>query len=885
MGEDRETPNPALKTTINEPSEPSPERRIGAYRVLRELGHGGMGTVYLAARADDQYQKRVAIKVVRGLDSDQIVRHFRRERQILAALDHPNIARLLDGGTTEDGLPYFVMERVEGEPIDLFCDERKLSVQERLRLFQGVCAAVQYAHQNLVVHRDLKPKNILVDAQGVPKLLDFGIAKLLNPEISGEAATGTVLAMTPEYASPEQMRGQPITTATDVYSLGVVLYELLTGHRPYGRQARDSLELLRAVCEEEPERPSTAVGRTEQRTLPNGVVQTTTPETASRTREGSPEKLRRRLRGDLDNIVLMALRKEPRRRYRSVEALSEDIRRYLEGRPVTAHKATVWYRTGKFVRRNALGVGAAAAVFLFAVGFGVVTTVQSHRIARERDKAERLATFMMDLFKVSDPSEARGNSITAREVLDKGAEKISQELKDEPETRATLMATMGKVYQGLGLYGQAKPLLEEALRLRRQVLGNQHPDVVRSLNDLASVLQSRGEYAAAEPLAREALAMGRRHFGNEHPVVADSLEGLAWVLFRKGQYAAAEPLARDALAMQRKLLGATAPEVAGSLSVFAAVLAAEGKLGEAEALYRESVAILKKRFGSDHPNVAMKLNDLAVVLFKNGDYAGAETVLREVLAINRKILDKQHPRVANTLNNLAAVLQVAGKYSDAEALYREAISIHRKNLGDSHPNLGTSLGNLAGVLQEQGDFKAAEPLCREALAIRRKAFGNENPEVAKTLQLLAIVLTGATDYARAEPLFCEALAIRRKTLGNDHPDVAESLTGLSGLLVETSRAAEAERLAREAFRIQSKALPPDHPETPHSESALGYCLVKLGRFAEAEPLLLHGYEILSAKQPQRRGTSEARERVFALYEAWGKPDKAAQYRASAPKGS
>ena len=885
MGEDRETPNPALKTTINEPSEPSPERRIGAYRVLRELGHGGMGTVYLAARADDQYQKRVAIKVVRGLDSDQIVRHFRRERQILAALDHPNIARLLDGGTTEDGLPYFVMERVEGEPIDLFCDGRKLSVQERLRLFQGVCAAVQYAHQNLVVHRDLKPKNILVDAQSVPKLLDFGIAKLLNPEISGEAATGTALAMTPEYASPEQMRGQPITTATDVYSLGVVLYELLTGHRPYGWQARDSLELLRAVCEEEPERPSTAVGRTEQRRLPNGAVQTTTPESASRTREGTPEKLRRRLRGELDNIVLMALRKEPQRRYRSVEAFSEDIRQYLEGRPVTAHKATVWYRTRKFVRRNALGVGAAAAVFLFAVGFGVVTTVQSHKIARERDKAERLATFMVDLFNVSDPSEARGNSITAREVLDKGAEKISQELKDEPETRAALMATMGKVYQGLGLYKQAKPLLEEALRLRRQTLGNQHRDVVASVNDLASVLEKRGEYAAAEPLAREALAMGRKHFGNEHPVVADSLEDLAWVLFRKGQYAAAEPLARDALAMQRKLLGATAPEVAGSLSVFAAVLAAEGKLGEAEALYRESVAILKKRFGSDHPNVAMKLNDLAVVLFKNGDYAGAETVLREVLAINRKILDKQHPRVANTLNNLAAVLQVAGKYSDAEALYREAISIHRKNLGDSHPNLGTSLGNLAGVLQEQGDFKAAEPLCREALAIRRKAFGNENPEVAKTLQLLAIVLTGAKDYARAEPLFCEALAIRRKTLGNDHPDVAESLTGLSGLLVETSRAAEAERLAREAFRIQSKALPPDHPETAHSESALGYCLVKLGRFAEAEPLLLHGYEILSVKQPQRRGTSEARERVFALYEAWGKPDKAAQFRASAPKGS
>src|SRR5262245_61348954 len=362
---------------------PQPRRRIGPYEVLSELGHGGMGVVYLATRADEQYQKRVALKLIRGgLDRDEVVRSFRRERQILAGLEHPNIARFLDGGTTEDGLPYFVMEYVEGRRLDEYCDARGLSTLERLKLFRAVCSAIEYAHRNLIVHRDLKPGNILVTAEGVPKLLDFGIAKITNAAVSatGETATSTGLAMTPEYASPEQARAEAVTTSSDVYSLGVVLYELLTGQLPYRLKTRHPLNVLRAVCEEEPEKPSTAVGRT-------AVMEATEAMTAGAPKPvRDPERLRRRLKGDLDTIVLAALRKVPAQRYASVEACSEDIRRYIEGHPILAREPTFAYRAGKFLGRHWAAVGSAAAALLVVAGLLANHFAQAASIRRERDK-------------------------------------------------------------------------------------------------------------------------------------------------------------------------------------------------------------------------------------------------------------------------------------------------------------------------------------------------------------------------------------------------------------------------------------------------------------------------------------------------------------------
>lgn len=807
-----------------------PDRRIGPYRLIRELGRGGMGAVYLAARADDQYEKHVAIKLVRGgPDSAEIVARFRRERQILASLDHPNIARMLDGGTTEDGFPYFVMEYIQGQPLDEYCDSRTLPVAERLRLFVSVCAAVQYAHRNLVVHRDLKPRNILVTSEGALKLLDFGIAKLLNAESSGEGQTVTgFVALTPEYASPEQVRGESITTATDVYSLGVILYRLLTDRLPYRLRSRQLLEVVRAVCDEEPERPSVAVARTE-------LVSSGEPSTSSRAQERTPEKLRKRLQGDLDTIVMTALRKDPLLRYASVEALGEDIRRHLEGLPVTAHKATFAYRAQKFLKRHWLGVAATAAVFAVLVSAGIALAIQSVRVARERDKAEKVSLFLVNLFRVSDPGEARGNTITAREILDKGSERIRDELGEQPEVRAALMSTMGGVYSKLGLYDKALPLLQEALKIRRQVLGGEHLDVAKSLNDVAFVLDQKGAYQTAEALDREALAIERRLLGSEHEVVADSLSALAGVLYDKGDYQAAEALWSEALPMQRKLLG------------------------------------------NEHPAVAGTLNNLAGMAFDRGDYGGAAALWRETLAMNRSLQGEEHPVVASGLSNLAGALYEMGDAGGAESFLRQALALRRKIFEADNPDVAASLSNLALVRRAEGDATEAESLQREALAIRVKVLGSEHRDVAESLSGLADALSDEHRIDEARARYQDALKIRGKVLPPNHPDLAETLLGLGVLLTNEGDAKGAEPLLREALEIREKAYLPGNWHTAEAQSALGACLTGLKRYEVAEPLLLQAYASLKARDPGAMASRQALERVVRLYEAWDRPGDAARY--------
>jgi serine/threonine-protein kinase len=720
-----------------------PDRRIGPYKVLRELGQGGMGTVYLAARADEQFHMRVALKVIRaGADSAAVVRHFKRERQILAGLDHPNIAKLLDGGTTDDGLPYFVMEYIEGEPLLAYCDSRALPIRERLRVFQAVCAAVEYAHRNLVVHRDIKPGNILVTAEGTPRLLDFGVAKLLNRGLAGEAPTATSIAMTPGYASPEQIQGGHITTASDVYSLGVVLYELLTGRKPYRVTSRQPLEVLRAISEQEAEKASAVVDRTEETPSPDGDrVVRLTPEAVAATREGTPEKLRRRLRGDLDNILMRALVKEPQRRFPSVEAFSDDVRRYLEGLPVKARTPTASYRVSKFVRRHAVGVAAAAAMTVLVVGFAVAMAVQSERVARERDVAEReretaqhVSAFMVDLFKVSDPGEARGNTITAREVLDKGAQKIATELKDQGEVRATLLDTMGNVYINLGLYDKATALLQDALQTRKEVLGSEHPEVANSLNNLANVLDDHGDYAGAEARHREALAMRRRLLGDDHPDVAKSLNNLAIVLNNKGDYRGAEAAHREALALKRRRLGNEHRDVANSLNNLANVFYKTGDFAASEATFREAVALERRLFGDEHPRVANSLGNLANVLMEKGDYTGAEALHREALALKRKLLESEHPDVAIGLASLADALWRQKKAAEAESVAREALVIFRKALPGDHPYIAETESVLGGALALSGRYEEAQALLLRSYPILKTSTGEGSPETRKTLE-------------------------------------------------------------------------------------------------------------------------------------------------------
>jgi serine/threonine protein kinase/tetratricopeptide (TPR) repeat protein len=824
-------------------------RTLGSYRVIRAVGHGGMGAVYLAVRDDDEFKKRVAIKLLRpGMATDDLVRRFRNERQILASIDHPNIARLLDGGTTEEGLPYFLMEYVEGEPIDRYCDAHGLSVRERLELFRTVCAAVHFAHQNLVVHRDLKPGNILVTADGVVKLLDFGIAKLLKPELYSDRAEATRVEerlLTPDYASPEQARGETVTTASDVYSLGVLLYELLTGHLPYRLSGLSLHEVTRVICEVDPRKPSTVIGEVEERTRGDGTTAKLTPELIAKTREGRPDRLRRRLAGDLDAIVMRAMRKEPQRRYGSAEQLSEDIRRHLEGHPVAARKGTFSYNAGKFVRRHRVGVAMAAAAVVALVAFSAVLAVQSARLARERDRAEReaakaqaVSTFLQETLSSADPYEGQGRDVTVVEVLKAASDKLGRSFADQPEVAAALRHTMGNTYAGLGLLDEAEPWLRQALQMRQDILGSEHLDVAASMHDLARLLKDKGEYEEAERMSREALAMRRRLLGSETVEVAESVINLGTILDDQGRYEAAEAQYRESLAIRRRLLGNESAEVAESLNNVAGVLHEQGDYEGAEPLYRESLAIRRRALGESHPDVGASLNNLAGLLRSKGDYEAAEGLYREALASDRASLGEAHPSFATTLGNLGQLLLDRGDLAAAESLLREALAIKRAALGDEHPNVATSLNNLGLVFQKKGDHASAESLHREALLLWRKVLGDEHPNVAIALLNLARDVQAQGAFEKAEPLYLEALAMERKLLGAQHPLLAATL------------------------------------------SSYGACLTAMRRYREAEKKLLEAHGMLKALLgEQHERTRQTAERLVQLYRAWGKPDKAAEYEA------
>ncbi|MEO6194337.1 MAG: serine/threonine-protein kinase, partial [Thermoanaerobaculia bacterium] len=730
-------------------------QRIGAYRVARELGRGGMGSVYLAERADEEFEQRVALKLVRrGMDTEEIVRRFRSERQILAHLDHPNIAKLFDGGTTEDGRPYFLMEYVEGQPIDEYCDGRKLPTRERLELFRQVCSAVHFAHQNLIVHRDLKPGNILVTEGGVPKLLDFGIAKLLDPDQALFALTRVDLRlMTPEYASPEQVRGETITTASDVYSLGVLLYVLLTGHRPYPRATQDPQSLAQAICETEPLRPSSAVGRVAEVRQPDGTLVELKPESVSRVRDGEERLLRRRLAGDLDNIVLMAMRKDPQRRYASVAQLSNDIERHLQGLPVVARKDTLGYRARKFVGRHKLGVAAAVTVLLLIVGFSITVTVLWQRAVREQQRAQAVSTFLQDLFSIPDPSQSRGETVTAREMLDRGVQKIDHGLETQPELRADLMDTMGRVYRSLGLYTPARKLLDGALRLNRQTLGNDDLLVAQNLHNLASLLRDMGKEAEAEPLIREAVEIQRKRGATQNIDYAKGLTNLGALLEERGELDQAEALYKESLAIKRELPHIDEQDIATSLNNLGKIYETKGNYAAAEPNYKESLAIrLKLAEGRPSTELATGLSSFASFLEDRKDLAGAEVFYRKTLEMRRKLYSGPHSKIARTLNNLGYVFQREGKATDAERCYREALSIADKTPDFNQPERAIYLRNFASLLVKEGKASEAEAKAREALSIFRAKQPPTPWRVADTESVLGSCLTALGRFEEAEPL-------------------------------------------------------------------------------------------------------------------------------------
>lgn len=709
---------------------------LGAYKLISPIGQGGMGIVWLAERSDGRFERRVAVKVLNvALVGREGEERFKREGAILGRLSHPHIAKLLDAGLTENGNPYLVLEHVEGEPIDRYCDQRRLDVGARVRLFLDVLDAVAHAHANLIVHRDIKPSNVLVSKDGDVKLLDFGIAKLLQGE--GQEAAATLLTreggspLTPEYAAPEQVTGGPVTTATDVYSLGVLFYLLLGGQHPAGSGARSPAALFKAIVETEPPRLSAVAGS----------IAAGAGSTVAAHRGTTSDKLGRALRGDLDTIAATALKKNPEERYSSVAAFADDLARYLKQEPISARPDTFTYRTVKFVRRNRTAV-ILASLALIAILAGLVGTLLQARTAqhqrdaalRERDRATRITEFMTDMFKVSNPSQARGESITAREILDKAAQRIETGLAKDPEAQAHMMYVMAEVYDNLGLIADTRSLVERAAELQRRVLGPENPETLASMDLLGKTLVKQGRFAEAETLQRATISARTRVLGPEHPDTLHSMILLARVLSSQGKHAEADKLGHEAVNIERRVLGPEDHQTLILINNLVSVLWAERDqkhYAEAESLQREAIAIERRVLGPEHPDTLNGLINLGVILNRRGQYADAERVYREILPIHSHVLGPEHANTLILRDSLASALAKQARYQEAEALFRENRAIQKRVLGPEHPYTATSTYNLACLAAMQGRPDEALSLLKQALdhgLAPRMALNLENDE-------------------------------------------------------------------------------------------------------------------------------------------------------------
>jgi len=721
---------------------------IGAYRLEKEIGRGGMGTVYLASRADRAFDKKVAVKLIkRGFDTDEIVRRFRDERQILAALEHPNITRLLDGGSTADGLPFLVMDYVDGLPLIEYCEHAKLSIPDRLELFLLICSAVSYAHRNLVIHRDLKPSNILVTSDGTPKLLDFGIAKLTAASGSDEPTRGTLndmRAMTPEYASPEQINGQAVTTTSDVYSLGIILYELLSGHKPYHFANHSTDEINRILSSTTAQKPS-SVCKFEG---PSGMTV-------------ESHVVSRQLRGDLDKIIFMAMRTESDRRYSSVEQFANDIRRHLKGLPVIAQDDSLGYRASKFIQRNKPGVAAGLGITASLVGGFIVAMRQARIAARQRDRSERTYDFLQEVLSSADPRKA-GKDLRVVEMLELAAETIETQFGSQPGVASDLNATIGLTYLSLGRIEPAGKHLRSALELRLRNFSQDSIPVARALHDYGKYLHAKGDLSGAEPYYREALATFRRRSPNSL-YVAETLASLGYLTALMGDSEQAIRLHSKELEIKRRHLGDSHADVARAMSRLASVMSIIGRHETAEPLHTRALQILRAINGAQHPDIALVLNDMVRTVLPR-DPASAERLCREALAMRRKLLDEDHPDVAWTLYNLAYVLIARERYAEAGEILRETLARRGTSLPDEHPIVASCLVLQGRIFMAERSYDLAHERFVECLRLRSKTLDPGHWLIAVTKSHLGecLILQGNQ-------------ALGRELVLNSYEDISERL--------------------------------------------------------------------------------------------------------------
>jgi len=768
----RAAPTPGLPETI------------GRYRILRQLGEGGMGIVYEAEQENPR--RTVAVKVIRaGLTTPVLLRRFEHEAQTLGKLQHPGIAQVFEAGTASTPLgeqPFFAMEFIRGPNLREWVADKNPSVTQRLEMMARVCDAVHHAHQKGVIHRDLKPGNILVNESGQPKVLDFGVARVTDPDLQMSTFQTDVgqLVGTIQYMSPEQAsNSDDLDTRSDVYALGVILYEVLASKLPYRTSARNLPEAVRMILEEDPSSLST---------------------------------VRRDLRGDVETIVAKALEKERERRYESAEQLAADVRRYLRDEPIVARPPSRLYQIHKFARRNRALVGGVAAAFVLLVAGTVVSTWQAVRAKRaekvaaaERDRANveaetagEVAAFLQSLFEISNPDESRGEEITARDMLDRGAARIEEELRDQPAVQARLMGRMGHTYTKLGVFDEASRLLHAAVD---------------------------GFFALDPPDEKGA---------------AQSLENLAEVYFNRGDLDSAEVMLRKTLETRMRLLGPDAADVGATISNLGTLMWGRGRYAEADSLLTLSVAIAEK---TDTPEqFAHRLHNLAAVRGYRGDDEASIEMYRRVIAIREDALG-DHPELARSIANLAVAYSRLGRNDEAEPLFLRALAMREKTLAPDHPDVAQSLSPLGTMYSDEGRLDDAEPLLVRALDIRVKAYGEEHALVARSLSDLAGLYRMQGRFAKAQDHARRALAIREKTLGPEHPDVAASLNTLGSIARDEGRLEAAESHYRKALAIHEKALGPEHPETAECMFLLADVLVRRGRRAEAVPLAEHSLEI------------------------------------------